>query len=161
MTHDELSEAVQQDDLYFQATGGGIAFGGGEALLLADFIIEFSKLCRDKWSIAVETSLHIPSDNLKRVMSYVTEYIVDIKDYNSSIYQAYTGSNSQLAWDNLSHLLPYEETVQIRIQHSPAFNTIEYVQRTIETVKQMGFQNIEVLTYYTADQILKFRNGNI
>ena len=34
----ELLERVRIDDLYFQVTGGGVTFGGGESLLHAPFI---------------------------------------------------------------------------------------------------------------------------
>ena len=33
----ELYEKTKIDDLYFQATGGGLCFGGGESLLHLDF----------------------------------------------------------------------------------------------------------------------------
>ena len=39
---EELVEETMADDLYFQATGGGICFGGGEPLLWSAFIEAFS-----------------------------------------------------------------------------------------------------------------------
>ena len=44
VTASELLERVRTDDLYFRATGGGVTFGGGEALLHAGFISRFREL---------------------------------------------------------------------------------------------------------------------
>ena len=43
LTPEELYNQVKQDSLYFEATGGGITFGGGEPLLYAEFFPEFRK----------------------------------------------------------------------------------------------------------------------
>ena len=41
ITPGELFERTRIDNLYFQATGGGLCFGGGESLLHAAFIASF------------------------------------------------------------------------------------------------------------------------
>ena len=56
----ELYNRVKIDNLYFQATGGGITFGGGEALLHAAFISHFRQICPKEWRICAETSLCVP-----------------------------------------------------------------------------------------------------
>lgn len=45
LTPQKLHELVKVDNLYFQTTGGGICFGGGEPTMYADFITEFRKIC--------------------------------------------------------------------------------------------------------------------
>ena len=52
-----LYDIVKKDNIYFQATGGGICFGGGEPAMNANFIIEFAKLIPDGWKLTLETSL--------------------------------------------------------------------------------------------------------
>ena len=58
----ELLEQVKIDDLYFQATGGGITFGGGESLLHAAFIRRFREICPEEWRIRVEIGLAVPTE---------------------------------------------------------------------------------------------------
>ena len=41
LTPQELYDMVKVDNIYFQSTGGGICFGGGEPTLYKDFIVEF------------------------------------------------------------------------------------------------------------------------
>ena len=105
LTPEELYEQVRIDDLYFQATGGGVTFGGGEPLLYPDFIADFRALCPKEWKLRAETSLHVPRENLEKVMDAVDEFFVDIKDMNPAIYESYTGKTNRLIYDNLTYLL--------------------------------------------------------
>lgn len=43
-TPEKLVRVLEQDDIYFKMTGGGVVFGGGEPLLQADFIHKVCKL---------------------------------------------------------------------------------------------------------------------
>ena len=61
----ELYNLVEIDNIYFQATGGGICFGGGEPAMNADFIIEFAKLCPKNWKLTIETSLRCSAQTIK------------------------------------------------------------------------------------------------
>ena len=51
LTPQNLYELVKVDNPYFQTTGGGICFGGGEPTMYADFIVEFRKICGHSWKI--------------------------------------------------------------------------------------------------------------
>ena len=59
---EELYEMTRVDDLYFQATLGGVTFGGGEPLLYAPFIAAFRQCCGKAWRLTAETSLNVPED---------------------------------------------------------------------------------------------------
>ena len=85
LTPQQLYDIVKQDNIYFQATGGGICFGGGEPTLQAQFITAFAKLCPKNWKITLETSLHCSFDTFRALSSYVDEWIVDIKSMNADI----------------------------------------------------------------------------
>lgn len=86
-TPEALYDALAVDDLYFQATNGGVTFGGGEPLMHADFLRAFIRLVNGRWRVRAETSLHVPPEN---AVLPLDEYIVDIKDMNPAIYHAYT-----------------------------------------------------------------------
>ena len=48
LTPQELYDRVKIDKIYFQATGGGICFGGGEPGLQYEFFQEFKRVCGPK-----------------------------------------------------------------------------------------------------------------
>lgn len=78
LTPQELYDHVKIDNIYFQATEGGICFGGGEPMMQARFIKEFSEICGKKWKITLETSLYGASYNTIHMLSEVVDqWIVD------------------------------------------------------------------------------------
>lgn len=64
----EILDEVMVDDLYFQATNGGITFGGGEPLLRSDEIVDFCKRRPMEWRIYVETSLNVEQRALETAL---------------------------------------------------------------------------------------------
>lgn len=148
-TPEMLFEAVKIDDLYFQATGGGITFGGGESLLYADFIHAFRRLIPSAWHINIETSLNIEENMLKKVLDDIDEYIVDIKDMNADIYKKYTGKNQELMIQNLNLLVKYgkKEQLHVRIPRIPDYNTEADIQNSVERLHRMGITKTEVFPY--------------
>ena len=74
VTPQQLLDETLLDDLYFQATGGGITFGGGEPLLRSLFIEAFALLAPKEWNIAVETSLNVDRHHLLRLRPYIAQY---------------------------------------------------------------------------------------
>ena len=149
LSADELYNIVKVDDLYFQATGGGITFGGGEPLLHSEFIFEFRKLCGDKWHISAETCLNIPQDKLKIAAECVDAFFVDIKDMNPEIYRSYTGKDNHQVIENLKYLIENAgpERITVRVPNIPGYNTPADVQESADSLRAMGFTNLDIFTY--------------
>ena len=150
VTAQELVDLVRKDDLYFQSTGGGITFGGGEPLLHAAFIREFRALTGDRWRITAETSLNVPEENLRLAMECVDEFIVDIKDMNPEIYRRYTGADNTRVIESLQLLLRTVDParVLVRTPHIPAFNTPYDVARSIAQLRALGVERIDEFQYH-------------
>ena len=148
LTPQQLYDMVKQDNIYFQATGGGICFGGGEPTMQEQFIIEFAKLCPKNWKITLETSLDCSYNTIKALAPYVDEWIVDIKSMNADIYYRYTGTNSAVHQhlECAKRLLPLDK-VTIKVPHIPDFTTEEDVRESIRELDEMGFANIVECDY--------------
>lgn len=148
LTPRQLYDIVKQDNIYFQATGGGICFGGGESTMQELFIIEFAKLCPMNWKITLETSLDCSYNTIKALAPYVSEWIVDIKSMNADIYYRYTGKNSAVHQhlECAKRLLPLDK-VTIKVPHIPDFTTEEDVRESIRELGEMGFANIVECDY--------------
>lgn len=153
----DFLERVIIDDLYFRATGGGITFGGGEALLHAEFICRFKEVCPPEWKITVETSLAVPVELLKLSLHAVDEYIVDCKDMNKEIYHRYTGGDGSLMYSNLSFLLKNagSERVLIRVPAIPYYNTEDDRKSSVEILKKMGAVHLDLFDYIVREEIKK------
>lgn len=151
ITPTELYSEVEIDDLYFMATNGGICFGGGEPLLRSEFIVAFSKIMNPAWNLTLETSLNVPFMHLKRVAPLISEFIIDIKDMNPSIYKAYTTQENSLVLSNLTWLSEngYSEKVLVRLPLIPHYNTPEDIEKSKTLLQEMGFSRFDEFTYMT------------
>ena len=149
LTPQELYDLVKVDNIYFQSTGGGICFGGGEPTLYKDFIVEFKKICGDKWKITLETCLRCSFNTIQDLSPVVDHWIVDIKSMNPFIYEEYTGVMSGV----LQHLssiqkLVSQEKITVKVPHIPGFNDDEDLDSDIDEIKsRYGFENISKIVY--------------
>ena len=137
------------DDLYYQATGGGLCFGGGESLLHTDFIDAFRSLIAGKWRLTAETSLNVPLQNVKKAAGCIDAFIVDIKTLDAEIYRRYTGGDNADVIRNLRFLtwaVPPDK-VTVRIPLIPSYNTEADRMRSREILEDMGFQNFDLFEY--------------
>ena len=149
----QLYAMTRVDGLYFQATGGGVTFGGGEPLLYAPFIAAFREQCGPAWRLRAETSLNVPEELARTALSALDEVIVDIKDASPAIYRAYTGGDNARALSNLRLALAMlgAERVLARVPSIPGFNTEEDVENTIAVLRGMGVRRLNVFTYRLPD----------
>lgn len=149
VTAQELYDKVKCDDLYFQASGGGVTFGGGESLLHAEFIREFRTLCQDRWRIYAETSLNVPAEHVRIAAECIDGFIVDIKDMNPEIYRAYTGKDNAQVLENLKLLISLvgQERILVRIPLIPKYNTPDDQKKSLDILKLLGLTRFDVFSY--------------
>ena len=148
-TISELLEEVAVDDLYFQATGGGIVFGGGEPLLQADFIHAFRAACPKEWKLYLESSLAVPEKELLKIIDDIDFFLIDIKDMDPEIYHAYTGQQPDRMLRNLKLLADHEKAdkTTLRIPLIPDFNDENKRKQSVEQLQQIGFSDFDLFEY--------------
>ena len=143
-----LYDEVRIDELYFLATNGGITFGGGEPCLRPDFISEFRGLCGPAWQVNLETSLSVPTANIKVLLPVVNTLIIDIKDMNSDIYRNYTGQSNDLVFDNLRLIAESRRQSDciIRLPLIPNYNTDADRNASRKALEALGFTRFDLFT---------------
>ena len=149
MLPEEVMEEVRKDELYYIATNGGITFGGGEPLLNSQYIKDILELGANKWSVAVETSLNVPRHHLELLLPYIDEYVVDVKDMNTRIYESYTGKSNSQVKENLKWLVEQgmAERILCRIPLIPNYNNASDQEKSKKELSEMGITRFEMFTY--------------
>ena len=144
----ELYEMVKMDNIYFQTTGGGICFGGGEPTTQHAFITAFIPLCPSHWRFTIESSLCCTTDAIEALAPHIDEWIVDVKDMNSYIYREYT-SAEPVVKERLAELMKLvpEEKIRVKVPLIPDFNTDTDVERSVDELRAMGLTHIERTEY--------------
>lgn len=147
----DILDEVAIDDLYFQATNGGITFGGGEPLLRSNAIADFCQQCPTEWNIYLETSLNVAHRHLETVAPYIHHYYVDVKDMNPDIYRHYTTRSNRQVIANLRWLARQnmQGKVTIRLPHIPDYNTPHDIIQSRQLLEDMGYSQFDEFEYLT------------
>lgn len=130
MSPEDLYGELMIDDIYFQMTGGGVCFGGGEPTLYPEFIRQFRKVCGSRWRITVETALTCTEEVIPEMARSVDRWIVDVKDLSEEIYEEYTGKRNDIR-SKLMVLLDAGAETTVRVPHILGHNSDADVARTI------------------------------
>lgn len=114
-TPDSLMEEIIKYKSYMDFSGGGVTFTGGEPLLQTDFILEVSKLCKDKGiSTAIDTSGFIFNDKVKELLEYTDLVLLDIKNFDPIVYKTVTGVSLSPTLKFLDYLKEINKPTWIR-----------------------------------------------
>jgi pyruvate formate lyase activating enzyme len=106
----QLIEEVSRYKSYMKYSGGGVTFTGGEPLLQAEFVLAVCKQLKEQdISIAIDTSGFVWNDMVKSILEYTDLVLLDIKNFDSGVYQAITGVDLAPTL----HLLDYLRTKNI------------------------------------------------
>lgn len=146
---EELYEATRIDQLYFLATNGGITFGGGEPSLYHQFIREFRTICGENWQLNLETSLNVPTDNIRQLLPVIDTLIIDVKDMNPEKYRKYTGITNERVVENLNIIADQrsQRDCIIRLPLIPGYNTDEDRLASRKILESLGFDRFDFFTY--------------
>ena len=97
MSADEVAETVRRDRKFYERSGGGVTFSGGEPLSQADFVAECaSKLKPDGIHTAVETSLYASRNALDKILPHIDYFMADIKVMDDDIHKKATGCSNRI-----------------------------------------------------------------
>ena len=148
VTPGELYEKTRVDDLYFQATGGGLCFGGGESLLHLDFYEALRPLCPG-WSFTAETCLNVPPGTVRRAAAIFDAFIIDVKTLDPAIYEGYTGRPQGPLLENLAWLAANVDPARLhmRVPLIPGYNDENDQARSEAALRGMGYLHIERFRY--------------
>lgn len=151
MTVEEVFSEILKDIHYYEVTGGGVTFSGGECLLYPKFLLEILKRCKNAGiNTAVETALNVKWNSIELVRNYIDTLIIDIKHYDNEIHKRLTGSGNQLIINNIRRISHLHSSILIRIPIIPMLNDGD--ENLIGTAKLIntfggGIKTIELLKY--------------
>lgn len=148
---DEVLAEVVKDKSFYENSGGGVTFSGGECMLQIDFLLELLKKCKEIGiHTAVDTAGHIPWKHFEKILPYTDLFLYDIKSMNTDIHKKYTGAGNELILDNLARLLKSKATVYVRVPVVPSVNdTREEMQNIRLFFEENGHPaNFELLPYH-------------
>ncbi len=150
-TADEVLSVVKKDKPYFDTSGGGVTFSGGECMLQIGFLEEILQKCRDAGiRTAVDTAGCVPWERFERVLPWTDLFLYDVKCVTDTLHRAGTGVSNALILENLTKLSGrFDGGILIRIPVVPGFNADEGEMRRIAAfLKGIRHSGVELLPYH-------------
>ena len=150
-TVDEVFAEVIKDEAYYDNSGGGVTFSGGECMLQIDFLLEILKKCKENGiHTAVDTAGHIPFESFEKILPYTDLFLYDIKCFDSEKHQKYVGVGNKIILENLSKLFQANAKIWIRVPVISGINdSIEEMHFIKDFLDKNGkFEKIELLPYH-------------
>lgn len=148
----DIMEVVLRDKDYYFKTGGGVTLSGGDPLLQdpESLIHLLSRLKNENIHIAVETSLHVPPENISKVAPYVDLFLVDLKVVgDDDLHKKYTKQDSKLIHSNIKKLIGLNCKIKFRMVMVPDYNDGEnQIKAAADFLKSINYKSIELLKYH-------------
>ena len=119
----ELVDILERDRIFFDSSGGGVTFSGGEPLAQSEFLIECLRECRRRGlHTAVDTCGLAPRGNLLQVAELADLVLYDLKHMDPNRHRTETGADNSIILDNLRALSRSDVEIWVRIPLIPGFN---------------------------------------
>ena len=148
MDEERAMEEIVTDLPYFEASGGGVTFSGGECMLQIDFLEKLCAMCRDKGiHVAVDTAGHVPWRYFERLLRFSPLFLYDVKAADPDTHRRLTGAGNALILDNLERLLRAGARVWIRVPCVPGANTGE-MDAIADLLAGKPVERVELLAYH-------------
>ena len=151
-TVDELMAEIEKDVVFFDESGGGVTFSGGEPLMQADFLDEALRRCQAiRIHTAVDTCGLANSDVLLRISQNTDLFLYDLKLMDEARHREVTGASNELIIENLKMLARLRGNIRVRFPLIPAINDdADNVRALGALVSSLGITRVDVLPYHRA-----------
>ena len=150
MSVEEVVAEVLKDRVFYEQSGGGVTFSGGEPLVQIDFLAEVLAACRAQGlHTAVDTSGAVPWTHFERILPTTDLFLYDLKLMDDAAHRWYTGVSNRQILENLVRLSAATDRLWVRMPVIPAVNDDEgNVRRTIAFLQTIRFRRIHLLPYH-------------
>lgn len=149
VTAEEILPELLADQDYFEESGGGITFSGGEAMLQAAELIPLAALLRESGiSVLIDTAGCVPYSSFQKLNPYVAGYLFDFKTADEAQYRRIGGSLAVVT-ENIRRLRADGMTVYIRIPLIPHFNCgADSVHAICRALSVLGIHSVELIPFH-------------
>jgi pyruvate formate lyase activating enzyme len=116
MTVSEIMDIVEKERIFFDQSGGGVTFSGGEPLIHAKMLIELLDECgRRGIHRAVDTAGNVNTETILEVAKRTDLFLYDLKMMDTDLHQKWIRAKNEKILHNLKALSETGAHIIIRI----------------------------------------------
>lgn len=148
----EVIDEVLKDKKYYESSGGGVTFTGGEPTFQLPFLLELMQLAKSEGlHVCLETNGVISEENLVKLMEYVDLFLFDYKA-TGEIHKTLTGIDEQRVLDSIKVI---DKNSGKLILRCPIVQGLNDTDEHFEKIKELrreheGIVNAEIMAYHSS-----------
>jgi len=148
---EDLLREVEKDRIFYDESGGGITFTGGEPLMQAAFLKETASLFKqNNLHLTLDTTGYTAHNSFKKCVAPMDLILFDIKHMDDIKHQELTGVGNKIIFQNLEYLIDSGKKVYIRYPMIPGFNddkeNLQKMSAYLKSLKKI--KRIHLLPYH-------------
>jgi len=148
VTAEQVIRSVLTDAPYYEGSGGGVTFSGGECMQQIDFLEEILRALHARGiHTAVDTAGHQPWEKFERILPYTDLFLYDVKAADSAVHKQLTGVGNELILQNLQTLSDRGIPLWIRIPFIPGHNNGE-MEKIADLLTAIRCEKIELMPFH-------------
>lgn len=151
LTPKEVLDEVKKDSVFYDESGGGVTFSGGEPLSQINFLVDCLKLCHSEgFHICLDTSGYAPKSFIEKISPFVNLFLYDVKIIDDSLHKKFTGVSNELILANLRYVDSINKSIWARIPIIPTINdSYENLRMTAEILKNLeNLERVNLLPFH-------------
>ena len=147
---DALMRRIERARPFFEPSGGGVTFSGGEPMLYPGFLFEMASRCKAKGiPVAVDTSGCVPRAHFEALRGLVDCYLYDIRTADPVRHRELIGAELGPIAGNLRALCESGETVLLRLPLIAGLNDADDDARAVlALLGGLPVRRIHLLPYH-------------
>ncbi|MCP4312356.1 MAG: glycyl-radical enzyme activating protein [Bacteroidetes bacterium] len=149
---EELYGRLERDRLFYEESGGGVTFSGGEPLMQPEALEALLRACESGGlHTTVDTCGFAPREHFEGIVDYTGLFLYDLKNMDAKIHREYAGVDNSLILSNADYLLEKGARVIFRIPVIPGINTGEdELKRFLSYVEERKdhLEEVHLLPYH-------------
>ncbi len=149
-TTEEVMKEINKDLIFYDQSGGGATFSGGEPLMQPDFLRSLLIECRKAGiHTAVDTCGYADWEILSDISPNVDLFLYDIKHMEDTVHIKTTGVSNSIILSNLKKLAKAHGNIIARFPLIPGVNDDRSnMDDTARFVVSVGISEVNILPYH-------------
>lgn len=146
----EVFEEIKKDVVFYDKSGGGVTFSGGEPLSQLEFLQALLKKCKQEGiSTAVDTSGFSDFSRIESIMDDVDLFLFDLKHMSDEVHRQITGVSNQVILENLKKLSAQGKKIFVRMPIIPTMNDgVENIEEAASFLAPLKPFQVNILPYH-------------
>jgi len=162
-TADQLIEEILKDQVFYETSGGGVTFSGGEPINQVEFLKQIFPRCKESGiHIALDTCGALPWERYQSILEWVDLVLLDIKIMDPDEHKQATGISNEIILENARKIAQEDIPIWIRTPIIPGFTYQvenitaigEFIQKELKNVERwdlLAYTNLGRPKYHRLD----------